>query len=223
MRVLLLSLLLALGACTATPKIDPGAPVSPQGLVKVSNTIMDEVYVYPELDLSGYDKLMIEGLGIEFRYVKDKGRFMPGRGDSEFYINEEQREKFRQGVREVMSAELTSMKHFSLTDQVGEGVLLLRIGLADVVSRVPPQSIGRVEIYLSELGSATLVIELRDARSHELLARIADRRDIEPAMVIQSNPVTNYVEVKREMQQWGSIVTNGLDELHERGCLACGK
>ena len=223
MRVLLLSLLLALGACTATPTIDPGAPVSPQGLVKVSNTIMDEVYVYPELDLSGYDKLMIEGLGIEFRYVKDKGRFMLGRGDSEFYINEEQREKFRQGVREVMSAELTSMKHFSLTDQVGEGVLLLRIGLADVVSRVPPQSIGRVEIYLSELGSATLVIELRDARSHELLARIADRRDIEPAMVIQSNPVTNYVEVKREMQQWGSIVTNGLDELHERGCLACGK
>ena len=69
MRVLLLSLLLALGACTATPTIDPGAPVSPQGLVKVSNTIMDEVYVYPELDLSGYDKLMIEGLGIEFRYV----------------------------------------------------------------------------------------------------------------------------------------------------------
>lgn len=223
MRILFLSLMLALGACTATPTIGPGAPVSPQGLVKVSNTIMDEVYVYPELDLSGYDKLMIEGLGIEFRHVKNKGRFMRSRGDSEFYINEEQREKFRQGVREVMSAELTSMKYFSLTDQAGEGVLLLRIGLADVVSRVPPESIGRVEIYLSELGSATLVIELRDARSHELLARIADRRDVEPATVIKSNPVTNYAEVKREMRQWGSIVTNGLDELHERGCLACGK
>jgi hypothetical protein len=115
------------------------------------------------------------------------------------------------------------MKHFTLTDQAGEGVLLMKIGLADVVSRVPPESIGRVEIYLSDLGSATLVIELRDARSHELLARIADRRDVEPGMAIESNPVTNYFEVKREMQQWGSIVTNGLDELHERGCLACGE
>ena len=66
MRILLLGLMLALGACTATPTIEPGAPVSPQGLVKVSNTIMDEVYVFPELDLSGYDELMIEGLGIEF-------------------------------------------------------------------------------------------------------------------------------------------------------------
>ena len=92
-----------------------------------------------------------------------------------------------------------------------------------MVSRVPPEPIGRVEIYLSELGSATLVIELRDARSYELLARIADRRDIEPAMAIESSPITNYVEVKREMQQWGSIVTNGLDELYERGCLACGE
>ena len=223
MRILLLNLMLALGACTATPTIEPGAPVSPQGLVKVSNTIMDEVYVYPELDLSGYDKLMIESLGIEFRHVKDKSRFMRGRGDSEFYINAEQREKFRQGVREVMSTELKDMKHFTLTDQAGEGVLLMRIGLADVVSRVPPEPIGRVEIYLSELGSATLVIELRDARSYELLARIADRRDIEPAMAIESSPITNYVEVKREMQQWGSIVTNGLDELYERGCLACGE
>ncbi|MDA8663131.1 DUF3313 domain-containing protein [Luminiphilus sp.] len=223
MRILFPTLMLALGACTATPTIDPGAPVSPQGLVKVSSTIMDEVYVYPELDLSGYDKLMVEGLGIEFRHVKDRGRFIHGRGDSEFYINAEQREKFRQGVREVMSAELKDMKHFTLTDQAGEGVLLMRIGLADVVSRVPPESIGRVEIYLSDLGSATLVIELRDARSYELLARIADRRDVEPGMAIASNPVTNSFEVKREMQQWGSIVTNGLDELHERGCLACGE
>lgn len=223
MRTVFLGLMLALAGCAATPTIDPGAPVSPEGLVKVSNTIMDEVYVYPELDLSRYDKLMIEGLGIEFRHVKDKGRFMLGRGESEFYINAEQREKFRQGVREVMSAELKGMKHFTLTDQAGEGVLLMRIGLADVVSRVPPESIGRVEIYLSELGSAMLVIELRDARSHELLARIVDRRDIEPGMAIESNPVTNYFEVKREMRQWGSIVTNGLDELHERGCLACGE
>ena len=53
---------------------------------------------------------------------------------------------------------------------------MIRGGLIDVVSHVPPETVGRSDIYLKSVGEATLVIEISDSESNAPLVRIVDRR-----------------------------------------------
>jgi hypothetical protein len=88
-------------------------------------------------------------------------------------------------------------------------------GLHDIVSFVPPDMVGRSRIYLSQVGQATLVLQIEDSMSREVLARIIDRRAAEPAFAQESNRVTNTAEVRRLARTWARILTNGLDKWHE--------
>ena len=60
---------------------------------------------------------------------------------------------------------------------------------------------GRSNIYLSSVGEATLVIEIRDSESNAVLARIVDRRAADMnqtgGAMQQSNSVTNWSEVQQ--------------------------
>ena len=76
-----------------------------------------------------------------------------------------------------------------------------------------------VGVYLSELGQATLILEVADSMSGESLARAADRRRVEPnrGTVQESNPVINKQEVTRVIRRWAKLLVSGLDELHQSG------
>ena len=130
--------------------------------------------------------------------------------------------RVKEAIREVMSEELRQVKNYTITDEPGPGVLKVTMGLIDVVSRVPPERISaRSSYYLSDLGSAVLIMEIRDSRTNEALARIADGRNVQPLVAKESNPVTNLMEVKRSVRVWGRRIRTGLDELHELGCYVC--
>ena len=116
---------------------------------------------------------------------------------------------------------LSKIENFTYTDQPGPDVLTLEIGLADVVSFVPPNRSGRDQYYISNLGQALLVMQIKDSQSNEVLARVADRRNVEPTFVQESNPVTNIQEVKRSFAVWPDRIRRGLDELHNLGCFQC--
>ena len=92
---------------------------------------------------------------------------------------------------------------------------MVRVGLLDVISRVPPDTIGRSSIYLDRVGEATLVMELRDSMSNAILARAIDRRAAErsPGTMMESNRVSNRAEVRRLGRKWASIVRSGLETL----------
>ena len=71
------------------------------------------------------------------------------------------------------------------------------------------------------MGQATLILQIEDSMSREVLARIVDRRaagtqrDFEFAM--PSNTVTNTAEVRNLARTWSRILRNGLDKWHESG------
>ena len=72
---------------------------------------------------------------------------------------------------------------------------------------------GRSNIYLSSVGQATLVIEIRDSESNAVLVRIIDRRaaqNIGPAQ--RSTSVTNWSEVQQLARTWAAQLRTGLDE-----------
>jgi hypothetical protein len=74
-------------------------------------------------------------------------------------------------------------------------------------------AIGRGNIYLSSVGQATLVLELRDSETNAILARSIDRRAAEPVggTFTDSNRVTNAAEVRRLIRYWARRLREGLD------------
>jgi len=218
----ILGLVSVLAACSSTPptiQLGPEAEITYDGLHRVNNSKSQVVYVKPDIDLSRYNKLLLEGLGIQYRPVDPQNRY--DRNAEEFPLSESQKESTKIAVTDAMLEELDKSKYFTIVEEPGRDVLRIRMGLSDVVSRVPPSNNSRESFYLTNLGGALLVMEYSDSRTNEVLARVADRQEVEPTVVTESNAVTNRSELKRLIRTWGARIRDGLDELHSLGCVTC--
>ena len=206
---------LAVGCSTATPTIQegPDAEVSFDGLHKVDNSGAGMAWARPDFDISGYTKIWLVGAGIEYRQVKDRGRMAMRSGSGPYFIDDKSRAKFEKNVTDVFAEEMATTKRFELVDGPGPDVLMVRGGLLDVISYVPPQTVGRSEVYLRSVGEATLVLELRDSETGTILARSIERRAAEQAggSLQFSSTVTNSAEARRLIRRWAVQLREALD------------
>ncbi|MDP2324187.1 MAG: DUF3313 family protein [Gammaproteobacteria bacterium] len=222
---------LALCACSGLIACAPTNPVidlqgeTYDGMVPVHDSGMKEAWVKPDIDISSYGKILLLPTEVQFRAVR------PGAGSSlsrstvrEFPIRPADQQRLVEMVTEVFREELAKSRTLTLTTEPGPDVLLVRISLLDIVSKVPPEGSGRTEIYLDEVGAATLVLELQDSTSGETLARAVDRRAAEsfdgldgPGRPIPTTSVTAWSEVRRVARRWASAITRRIDQLHTRG------
>ena len=127
------------------PKIQTGpeAEVSFDGLHRVDKTVMDEVWAKPDLDLTGYKKIMLASGGLAFREVKSRSaRTYRASSEAEFPISEDSKERLREIVREAFAKELAKVERFEITDTPGRDVLIIVGSIIDIVSHVPPEPIG---------------------------------------------------------------------------------
>lgn len=211
-------LVLGLAACAGSaPTIDTSAEaeVTYDGLMPVKGGTADKAWARPGVDISQYSKIRLQGVGIEYRPGGESGRTYTARTRADHYeVTERQRAEFEKEVWEAFREELARSKHFKLVDENGPDVLLIKGALLDVVSYVPPEPIGRGEIFLSQIGEATLVLELRDSITQATLARAIDRRAAERGggELMRSNRVTNRAEVRRLAKAWARSLRTRLDE-----------
>lgn len=207
--------------CAAEPSIQqgPDAEVTFDGLVRIDNSRFKYAWVDPDVDLKQYTKIMPVRAEFEFRAVKNKGRpsTIERSSTTEFWISDENRAKLVETVSESFREELAKSAHFTFTDTPGPDTLVIVGALHDIVSRVPPEYIGRSEIYLASVGDATLVIEAKDSLSGETIYRAADRQSFERGgnIPIEANTVTTWSEVRRAARRWASRLREGLDSIHE--------
>jgi hypothetical protein len=134
---------------------------------------------------------------------------------SEFQLDEATQALVKEEIGGAFVEELANSDVYEVVEARGPEVLLLRAGLLDVVSRVPPERIGRSMVFLDSVGEATLVMELRDSTSGAILARAVDRRAAEtpPGSVTQSTTATNRADVRRLGRRWASIIRSGVETL----------
>ena len=94
-------------------------------------------------------------------------------------------------------------------------MLIIRGGLHDIMSRVPPERVGRSDVYLSDIGEATLILEVSDSMSGETIARAVERRVAgrSGGMAMRSSPATTWLEVRRLARNWATKLREGLDGL----------
>ena len=207
----------SLGCTTAPPSIQtgPDAETSYDGLHKIDNARSDAAWAVPDFDLSGYTNVIFVNLGIEYREVRYKGSSQVVRSQGgPYFIDDKARAQFEELVSEIFSEELGKITRFQIVDEPGSDTLLVGGGLLNVTSMVPPDPVGSRSVYLlTNIGDATLVLEIRDSESNRILARAVDRRAAESigGTFRRSNTATNSVEVKRLIRHWAVALREGLE------------
>jgi hypothetical protein len=216
--VMIMTTLVLIAGCASEPAVQegPDAEVTYDGLHRIDHAAFQYAYIDPDADWGRYDKIMPGGAQFEFRAVKKtSGTYRSRSTDTEFYMDDDARARLEQEVTAVFAEELAKSERFTVTESAGPEVLIIRGGLTDIVSNVPPEYVGRSEVFLSSVGEATLVLEIVDSMSGEVLFRAADRRAAERAggTLARSTPGTNWAEVRRLARSWGSRLREGLDSV----------
>jgi len=213
--------LAGVAAAPKQPRIEtgPNAEVTADGLVRVEKSVVDAAWVKPDFDLTPYTKLMITSAGVYYKKLKPmKGTQFANRsnGQSEFPVKEENKAKFNEMLKQAFIEELSTLQRYQIVDKAGPDVLDLSGAVIDVESHVPPyMDTPSVGMYLSSVGAATLIIELRDSQSNELLGRAADRRAAQAPFVINVKAVTGWSDVSLLAQAWASLVRKRLEEIEK--------
>lgn len=219
-KLSVIAFIVLIAGCTQTPSIQqgPDAEVTFDGLVRIDNGRFRDSWADPDVDFAQYDQIMGGGAVFEFRAVKKSSSASMTRrnNETEFWISDANKEKLTEVVTETFRKELAKSKNFTMADSAGPNVLVIVGGLHDIVSRVPPDMIGRGDIYLSSVGEATLVLEARDSLSGETIYRAIDRRSAEQigGQMQVANSVTTMSEVRRLAQRWATRLREGLDSIH---------
>jgi hypothetical protein len=217
---------LCVGIGVAAPKqpriqTGPNAEVTADGLVRVQKSVSDAAWVKPDFDLTPYTKLMIVSGGVSFKKVKPVSSFEARQGASEFPISEEGQQMFKDILKEEFTKELSKLKRYQIVDKPGPDVLVMVGAVVNVTSAVPTDTESarfagaRAGVYLTSVGDATLIIELRDSESNEILGRAADRRAAESPFAFEVNKVTAWTEVHRLAQAWASLVRQRLEDIEK--------
>lgn len=230
MKKALVLLLVSAGtaACSSNPSFQtgPDAEITHDGLTRVNGTVMDIVWARTDIDLTSFRKVRLQGIGTEFRSVSGPysgragtGSMVAGRSSqTEFQLDEATQQLFIEEISAAFREELARTEVYEVVEERGPDVLSVYVGLLDVVSRVPPETVGRSDIFIDRVGEATLVLELRDSTSNSILLRAVDRRAAErPGSATRSTPATNRAEVRRLGRRWAQIVREGLETLFTRG------
>jgi len=205
---------LALLGCTQQPSrpLDTGA-INHEGLAAFEARNYDAAFIRPGVDFGAYRGLLVSELELAFR--------TPDRSQREFPLSEEQKRRFRDVLAEAFRAELSGLENLELVSDPAVDVLDLHIRVQDILAVVPGRSMGqmgRAAIALQAAGEATLVIELRDSRSEEILMRVFDQRAVEGAAVLKDGePITRWDEVGALCREWARTAAAGIDRLVSSG------
>jgi hypothetical protein len=174
--------------------------------------------VRPEASLSGYKRVRLERLQVAF----DKN-WKPNdtrRGSAR--LTSADFDKIKNGLADefakVFDAELAK-GGYQITTEAGEDVLDITPLVVDLYIAAPDKmTAGRSYSYTADAGRMTLVAELRDSETGQILARALDARSSSWNGTFRiSNSVTNVAEARIIMARWASALRDALDEANGRG------
>lgn len=184
--------------CAATNDI-PRTTV--EGLELIDGTRIDIVYAKPNVDLSRYDKVLLAPVSIAYQ-----------RSSAE--LTNRQVARMRREFRGALEDELME-GGYALAAEPAQEVLLLEASIVDLyVNRPTRPSAGRAVILTATSGEMTLMGELRDSSSGEVLVRFSDRE--RPRSYWQrSTSISEWSEARRAFRFWAGILREGMDRFHD--------
>ncbi|MBL8349914.1 MAG: DUF3313 family protein [Burkholderiaceae bacterium] len=189
---------------------------TPEGLKLVPNAKVSAVYLRDGADFSGYDKVAILDCYVAFR--KDWKRDQ-NQGANPFRVSDSDMAKIKTQLadefKKVFARELTA-KGQTMVTAAGPGVLILRPAIINLDVVAPDTMKPGSRTFSTSAGQATLLLELYDSVTSELLARVYDTESIGESNFIQvQNGVTNRAEADQVLTKWARQLAAYLE--HARG------
>jgi len=213
----LLALTVALTNAPAATKKEVDQALSQGGLHKIKVKDIDLAYARPGASLAAYKRIKIDPVEVEFRKAKD-----PARAGSAIKLSSEEREKIRsnvaRAVQEEFAKELQKSSAYKVASDAGPDVLRVKPRILDLYVNAPDVGPGRTRTLVSSAGEMTLVAELSDSASGQVLARVADQRDASKGgRLYLVNGTVNEEEARKIAAGWAQILRKALDKAHGIG------
>ena len=199
--------------------IRAGDPVasSADTLVPVQIRGFDQASLRPGATLAAYDKILLDEITVSFSKnwrpndgVIDPWRRVTG-ADRERIVGD-----LAALARERFIKVLGSKGGYPVVAAPEAGALHISARIEDLYINAPDVvGGGRSRSYVRSAGSMTLVAELRDARTGELIARVRDRRvDPDSFWLMRADSVTNSAAAQRALDAWAFALRAELDAAH---------
>jgi hypothetical protein len=199
-------------AQTPRNKSDAAGAWSENGLEKIQVKGLDLVYAKPGSSLAGYTKVLLRPIDVTFRRNWEKqsapgSRIPIGAKDSQRI-----KDRLSALVREEVSKELAA-GGYQIADAPGDDVLDVKMSIVDLNVAAPDlQSAGRVTTFAVSAGEMTLVAELRDSATGDIVMRVFDRSLAHESYRAQRiTSVDNAAEARSAAIGWAKALRNELD------------
>ena len=204
-----------------TLQTGPDAEVTADGLYRMDNSLVALAWMKPDVDLRGYTAIMIDPVTVAYqRDPQGRTRSLgPGDPRGNFALTPTQMENLKSYFGEAVTEALSGDGAYRIVDAPGPDVLRITAELIDLIVRIPTQTTSaRGGMAVRSYGEVTIVLEVRDSQSGEILARAADRRD--PTgnsaggfVSVRQSFVTN--DVRRLFAYWAGLLRERFDQLRE--------
>jgi hypothetical protein len=203
----------ALSGCQSTQPSAIDELSLQEGLVRVKSKTVDAVFRRPEARMSTYSKLLLRPITVEFAKNWD-----PQRNGSALYdMHEPDREKIKRELAEVFAE---GFRHelekggYPLVAEPAADVVEMQAAIVNLYITAPDvsmQTAGRSKVYTSDAGHMTLIMQLHDSVTGQLLVRAYDHGDAGPDMWTWTTSVTNTAEAKRIIAAWANALRKAWD------------
>jgi len=217
--------LLLVSVCAWAPpaaaQTDAGAPKSrrdaqgvweAEGLSKVTVKGLDVVYARPGATLAGYEKFMLRPITVAFQRGWEKQSAPGTRSPIKAADAQKIKDRLSALVREEVIKQLGE-GGYALVGTAGDNVLDVSLSIVNLDVNAPDiKTAGRVETYALSAGEMTLVADLRDSASGDIVMRIFDRTQAREHFQPQRiTSVDNVAEARTAASGWAKALRKELD------------
>jgi len=186
--------------------------MSYDGLQIISVKGIDMAYASPGATLSGYTKVMIPPVGVRFHRS-----WKPTVAGSTRSLSSNEQQKIRDNVaKAVYDAFVEELRKggYSVVAEPGPDVLRVQAAIINLYVTAPDvMTPGRTRVYTMSAGEMTLLAELADSETEEIVARVLDRYQARTTGNFQiSSGVYNAAEARSAASSWAKILRGELDK-----------
>jgi len=188
------------------------------GLVLQPGTRLGAVFVKPDAEIASYTSVLLDPVQVSFARNWDPTR---GGRSQVNRLNTADVTAMKAGLadmfRETFRAEL-ARSGYQLVDEIGPDTLRVTAAIVDLFVSAPNAAqAGRSRTYTANTGRMTLVAELRDSVTGEILARVVDAQSGRSTGTWQAtSSVTNNADARRAIGIWATALRRSMDGLYGR-------
>ena len=222
-RLLPLVCILSIVGCSQGFVLEtPEADITYDGLVRDDKAALQNVWIKTDIDLSSYMGYQLD-VDLEFRIPRGDETRSSAR---EISLTDNDKQGLTTFVENTFREELLKSRYFRESESPGAAVVRIHVRLMDIVALAPQDTDTGVganldaqsmpHLYVSSVGEATLVGEVFDTTTGEIIARFVERRAGGQAVGgIQSSRASGWAEIKPGVKRWGGLVRDRMDQIHD--------